>query len=195
MINWDEMLEMRSTVNKVMEPYHRNKQKSIDSKLIISAPQDHSVHKQYRGEWVDFFGVSCVELKVGEISIQVEKATGIKCERCGKWDEYAYESKSAPNLCARCDVVMNMIKFDTDWAKLTAEEKKAYLVEQPVEFIPAPELEPVVWWQDEADVWEGPEPVKDTDAARAAARRYSKWIGRFWLTDVAQAIRDGKFKP
>jgi len=128
MINWNEMFELRALSHKVLEPYRAAKQKQIDSKLIISAPVHHSVHKQYRNDWDDFFGVSCIELKVSaEISILVEKATGIKCERCGKWDEYAYESTSEPNLCPRCDRVINMLKFDAGWAKLTKEEKEAYL--------------------------------------------------------------------
>lgn len=43
--------------------------------------------------------------------------------------------------------------------------------------------DPVVWWQDGADVWEG-QPGERT-----------KWIGRFDLKVVRQAIQDGRFRP
>ncbi len=45
-----------------------------------------------------------------------------------------------------------------------------------------PESEPDVWWQDEADVWEG----------KLGERR--KWIGRFSLKEVRKAIQDGRLK-
>ena len=46
-----------------------------------------------------------------------------------------------------------------------------------------PDTEPqTIWWQEEADVWEG-KPGERT-----------KWIGRFDLKAVRQAIRDGRLR-
>ncbi len=52
-------------------------------------------------------------------------------------------------------------------------------MEKP-EYIPDEPSSNIVWWQDEADVWEG----------RPGER--TKWIGRFNLKAVREAIRDGR---
>lgn len=58
-----------------------------------------------------------------------------------------------------------------------------------------PDEPETVWWQDgEVDVWEGPAPREYTEAGCLAARMRSKWIGRFSLQAVRQAVKDGKLK-
>jgi len=84
---------------------------------------------------------------------------------CVMWCPY---SKQLKHICRDC-----LAPYGLDYCHCS--------IRKPVQ--PEPEYIPEavdVWWQDEADVWEG----------QPGERR--KWIGRFNLKEVRQAIKDGK---
>ena len=60
---------------------------------------------EYREELPTLFGVSQVELESSEgpeVEVSVEKADGVKCERCWRYVPAVSETPEFKGLCERC---------------------------------------------------------------------------------------------
>jgi isoleucyl-tRNA synthetase len=49
-----------------------------------------------------FFIVSKVELKIGELQIEVKKSAGVKCVRCWKF----FQELNSDGICPRCETAV-----------------------------------------------------------------------------------------
>ena len=98
---WQKLVEIRSTVQSVLEEARRNKEigSSLEAKVLLTADVPDGVTAEQLAE---LFIVS--EVKIvgsGETSATIESPTGEKCERCWK-----YAKLDENGLCPRCaDVV------------------------------------------------------------------------------------------
>ena len=109
---WDELLKVRSWVQAKLEEKRREKiiGSSLEAKVRISAPSErYEFLKLYEPDLPSTFIVSQVELRrddqleqIPDFAVEVEKATGNKCERCWNYRPAVGTVKSHPTLCDRC---------------------------------------------------------------------------------------------
>ncbi len=95
---WDAIRATRKSVLEAIEPLRANKElgSSLEARAIITIPTDL---KLTQNEIADICIVSAVDMKEGEPSVTIEKASGEKCVRCWKVLE---EVSSETELCNRC---------------------------------------------------------------------------------------------
>jgi isoleucyl-tRNA synthetase len=78
--------------------------------VTLSAPAvDRPFLEAHRAELAALFIVSQVEVAAGpaeELTIQVAKAEGAKCERCWNYSTFVGRSAEHPTFCARCDAAV-----------------------------------------------------------------------------------------
>jgi isoleucyl-tRNA synthetase len=78
----------------------------LEARVRLTANGDlYPLLDKYAGELPGLFIVSQVALEQGtggELSIQVEKADGAKCERCWKYLAEVGENANFPTLCGSC---------------------------------------------------------------------------------------------
>jgi isoleucyl-tRNA synthetase len=74
------------------------------------------VLKRYQGQLRYLFIVSAVTLAhgasgngTGEVTVQVAKADGKKCERCWNYSAHVGEDAVYPTVCERCSAVLKEI--------------------------------------------------------------------------------------
>lgn len=106
--NWDSLLPVRDQVLKVLENARQEK--------FIGAPLEAHVHleangdlypllEQYAGELPSLFIVSQVSLAkggAGTLEIRVDRADGVKCERCWKYRTDIGKDAQFPTVCQDC---------------------------------------------------------------------------------------------
>lgn len=74
-----------------------------------------SVLERFKNDLRYFFIVSAVELKKGSangdapVHVQVDKAAGLKCERCWNFSTRVGEDLDYPTVCERCSPVLREI--------------------------------------------------------------------------------------
>jgi isoleucyl-tRNA synthetase len=112
---WESLVDVREKVLKEIELAREKKLigNSLEVRLTLHVPKDQLVLlKKYQGELPNLFIVSEVELKSGageEMIVDVEKASGEKCQRCWNFSSYVGTSQQFPLFCKRCeDVVERM---------------------------------------------------------------------------------------
>jgi isoleucyl-tRNA synthetase len=105
---WTQLAKVRDAVNAALE--EKRQQKVITSNLSarVSVSAAGALAKllgEYRSELPTLFGVSQVELDPGftesadeTVQVRVERADGIKCERCWRF----VPSVNAEGICERC---------------------------------------------------------------------------------------------
>ena len=103
---WDQLIAVRGEVLKVLETARQEK--------VIGAPLEARVRleadaallpllEQYAGQLPALFIVSEVELSAGEVlRASVDRATGVKCERCWKYTHDTGSDADLPTVCAAC---------------------------------------------------------------------------------------------
>ena len=91
------LLDLRSRVQKELEPFRAQKKSSLDAHVTLSLTAEEAglAGRLPEGWLADLFIVSQVTVKLGAPGITVADASGHKCERCWKWTPYA-------PLCQRC---------------------------------------------------------------------------------------------
>ncbi|MDO8494652.1 MAG: class I tRNA ligase family protein, partial [Deltaproteobacteria bacterium] len=114
---WDRFLNMRDVVMKALENARAAKfiGNSLAAAVVLDISGDQNKFLESFGDDLpNLFIVS--QVKFGEaqgewvyespalagFKVGVEKAAGIKCERCWKFDEYVGKDKTHPTLCKRC---------------------------------------------------------------------------------------------
>lgn len=108
MARWEKLFDIRSMVQKALEEKRGEKMigASLEAKVILRASREtYSLLERYRDELEAILIVSQVELQrsdAKEFEVEVERATGTKCERCWNWSETVGEDARFPTLDARC---------------------------------------------------------------------------------------------
>ncbi|HWB99366.1 MAG TPA: isoleucine--tRNA ligase [Bryobacteraceae bacterium] len=106
--NWDRLMAVRDSVLKSLEVARKDK--------FIGAPLEARVHlsangslypllEEYARELPALFIVSEVRLDRGtgeDVAVQVERASGTKCERCWKYTTDVGSDPRLPTVCAAC---------------------------------------------------------------------------------------------
>ena len=109
---WDRIHELRDTVKKSLEPVIKEKvvKSSLETCVILKASgEELSFLREVLPELKTVFIVSDVKLEEaeGELSVEVVKAEGEKCERCWAYSATVGECSDHPTLCARCAEILS----------------------------------------------------------------------------------------
>jgi isoleucyl-tRNA synthetase len=117
--SWERLLEVRSSVQKALEEKRNEKLigASVAAKVTLHASGGtYSLLERYREQLPAIFIVSHVELReseAAELRVEVEHASGSKCERCWNWSETVGQDPRYPTLDARC-----IKQIEEGWGKL-----------------------------------------------------------------------------
>lgn len=115
---WQRLIAVRDEVNKALEIKRKEKfiGNSLEARVVLYAPDDYfKLLSGYRDFLPYLFIVSQVELRadrdkkgffeseeVKDLSIDIERAEGEKCERCWNWSPSVGRFKEHPSICERC---------------------------------------------------------------------------------------------
>jgi len=108
LVHWDNLMLVRDQVLKALEVAREEKRigKSLEAKVVLTAGFDlHSVLSQYAADLPALFIVSQVQLEQGTdngVSVEIQRAEGVKCERCWKYTLDVGSDAEFPTLCASC---------------------------------------------------------------------------------------------
>jgi isoleucyl-tRNA synthetase len=105
---WTQLIAVRDQVNIALE--ERRQDKTITSNLsarvrVMASGDTARLLDRYRDELPALFGVSDVvlgEAAEGAVQLLVEKADGIKCERCWRYVPSVNQTPEFKGLCERC---------------------------------------------------------------------------------------------
>jgi isoleucyl-tRNA synthetase len=106
--NWDKILGVRETVLKSLEQARQEKfiGAPLEAKIRLEAgPELYPLLAEYAAELPGVFITSQVEVGNGAVSgvaVRVEKAEGVKCERCWKYKHDIGHDSDFPTACASC---------------------------------------------------------------------------------------------
>jgi isoleucyl-tRNA synthetase len=112
---WNTLVALRERVLAEIEPLRKNKQigSSLQAKVVISATgRELPLLEQYAGQLPMLFIVSAVELRPAPTDaaaaseaaprITIERAGGVKCERCWRMVPAVSSEPASAGLCDRC---------------------------------------------------------------------------------------------
>jgi isoleucyl-tRNA synthetase len=98
---WERLIKLRDRVLSEIEPLRKDKRigSSLQAKVVLTADGDDlALLNAYAGQLPMLFIVSDVELRPGSLDVAIERAAGVKCERC--WRYVARVSDDG--ICDRC---------------------------------------------------------------------------------------------
>jgi isoleucyl-tRNA synthetase len=113
---WDRIHELRDTVKKSLEPVIKEKivKSSLETCVTLKASgEELSFLNEVLPELKTVFIVSDVKIvendnaSSGELTVEIGKAEGEKCERCWCISPTVGESHEHPTLCARCAAILS----------------------------------------------------------------------------------------
>jgi isoleucyl-tRNA synthetase len=105
---WEQLAAMRNLVNAALEARRQDKtiKSNLSARVTIAASGDQAhLLAHYRDELPALFGVSQVEVQAttaSEPDVRVDKADGVKCERCWRIVPAVNENPEFRGLCERC---------------------------------------------------------------------------------------------
>jgi isoleucyl-tRNA synthetase len=112
---WDALVAVRQQVLAEIEPLRKNKQigSSLQARVVLSAtPKDLPLLERYARQLPMLFIVSEVELKPAPTDVEahaeglprvtIERAGGVKCERCWRYVPRVSAEPASAGLCDRC---------------------------------------------------------------------------------------------
>jgi isoleucyl-tRNA synthetase len=118
--DWSALLLVRDQVLKALEAARNSKLigKSLEAQIALSAAEPvYAVLERYREQLRYLFIVSAVTLGksasgngAGNVTVQVEKAAGRKCDRCWNYSTHVGEDPVYPKVCERCSAVLKEIE-------------------------------------------------------------------------------------
>ncbi len=110
---WTRLGAVRNQVNAALE--EKRQQKTITASLsakvmLVASPELSPLLEQYRDELATIFGVSRVEVTAralgadADVSVEVivEKADGVKCQRCWRYVDKVSGDTPFEGICERC---------------------------------------------------------------------------------------------
>jgi isoleucyl-tRNA synthetase len=110
--NWDRMMELRPEVLKSLEAARQEKfiGAPLEARVrIATSGETLALLRRYEKELPGLFIVSQVMLEQGEsesLKVTVERAAGVKCERCWKYTEDVGSDPQLPKVCAACSAAI-----------------------------------------------------------------------------------------
>ncbi|MBM3724042.1 MAG: isoleucine--tRNA ligase [Acidobacteria bacterium] len=112
--NWDRLIEARDHVLKSLAAARDQKfiGGSLEAKVTIEAdPEWFALLDEYQEELPSLFIVSEVVLEnsAAALSVHVEKAGGVKCERCWKFTTDVGQDPEFPTVCMPCAMAVHEI--------------------------------------------------------------------------------------
>jgi isoleucyl-tRNA synthetase len=118
--DWQILLSVRDQALKALEAARAEKRigGSLEAQIRLSAPESvYPVLDRYRDQLRYLFIVSDVVLEKSPASngdagmtIEVNNAPGLKCERCWNYSTHVGEDKNYPTVCERCSAVLGEIE-------------------------------------------------------------------------------------
>jgi isoleucyl-tRNA synthetase len=112
---WKQLVDVREQVLAEIEPLRKNKQigSSLQAKVVLSAtPDELALLERYLRELPMLFIVSDVELRPAPTDVEankearprvtIERAGGVKCERCWRYVPAVSSDPQWAGLCSRC---------------------------------------------------------------------------------------------
>jgi isoleucyl-tRNA synthetase len=108
---WERLLEVRETVNAALEAKRKDKVigNSLGARVTITASGPiGALLERHRADLPMLFIVSDIDLRVGaaegadEVRVEVEKAPGVKCERCWRYVPAVRTDPDWAGICDRC---------------------------------------------------------------------------------------------
>jgi isoleucyl-tRNA synthetase len=112
---WKRLVDVREQVLAEIEPLRKNKQigSSLQAKVVLSAtPAELALLERYLRELPMLFIVSDVELRPAPTDVEadgearprvtIERAGGVKCERCWRYVPAVSSDPQWAGLCSRC---------------------------------------------------------------------------------------------
>ena len=108
---WDRIHDLRDTVKKSLEVVIKDKvvKTSLETCVTLNASgDDYAFIQSVLSELKAVFIVSDVKLveAQGELTVDVQKAQGEKCERCWCYSETVGHDHDHPTLCDRCAAIL-----------------------------------------------------------------------------------------
>jgi isoleucyl-tRNA synthetase len=109
---WDRIHELRDTDKKALEPVIKDKvvKTSLETCVTLQASgEELSFINEVLPELKAVFIVSAVRVREGdgEMTVEVSKAEGEKCDRCWAYSPTVGECAEHPTLCARCAAILS----------------------------------------------------------------------------------------
>ncbi len=110
--NWDRLIDVRETVLKALETARQGKfiNSSLEARVRLSVNgMEHRRLSHYLPDLPMLFIVSQVVLDDGgpDLAVKVERADGVKCERCWKYATDVGSSSAWPTICGPCAQVVD----------------------------------------------------------------------------------------
>jgi isoleucyl-tRNA synthetase len=102
---WERLLEIRAVVNGALEGLRQSKQigNSLAARVTITASdEDLALLERYRAQLPMLFIVSDVSIASGAFAITVDRASGVKCERCWRYVPNVSVDPDRRGICDRC---------------------------------------------------------------------------------------------
>ncbi len=116
--HWDRLMEVRDTVLKSLEAARKEKfiGAPLEARVHLKANSDlYPLLERYAAELPALFIVSQVLLENQTadtiLSVRIDRAAGVKCERCWKYTTDVGSNLDLPTVCAPCaSVVVEMLE-------------------------------------------------------------------------------------
>jgi len=116
--NWKAMIDAKAEISKAIEQARKEKVigHSLDARITIAAPEKmHALFAAHQEDLRALLIVSQLELakesdmtkpyaseEIKGLFVGVEKAHGVKCERCWIYEESVGSNEQHPTVCSRC---------------------------------------------------------------------------------------------
>ena len=113
--NWTRLMEVRESVLKSLDTARQEKiiGAPLEARVLLSADASlHPLLHQYRADLPGLFIVSAVELSAQSepgVTAKIERASGVKCERCWKFTSDTGSDAGFPTVCAPCAAVVREV--------------------------------------------------------------------------------------
>jgi isoleucyl-tRNA synthetase len=113
--NWDRLVEVRDVVLKHLDTARNEKLigAPLEARVRLAATGElYALLEQYVGELPGLFIVSQVDVERAagdELGVKVERAAGVKCERCWKYTLDVGGDASFPTICLPCAAAVHEI--------------------------------------------------------------------------------------
>jgi isoleucyl-tRNA synthetase len=112
--NWERIFEIRNAVLKKLEEARVEKLigSGLEAKVILKADKDTTYFLlDYFNDLRFIFIVSQVEVHESDaFAVEIQKADGVKCERCWNYSVRVGESEKYPTVCERCSKALDEIE-------------------------------------------------------------------------------------
>src|SRR5581483_6151317 len=106
---WGRLLAVRERVLAEIEPLRKAKRigSSLQARVVLTAPDaDYALLERHGADLPMLFIVSDVELRRGDqsapLQIAIDRAHGVRCERCWRYVSRVSSDPAWAGLCERC---------------------------------------------------------------------------------------------